>query len=447
MKEIHFPDWPQRLAQAALPEGQKQSFAITLRWYLSFCRRGRGGVNVQSARDFIDWAQRAKQPEPWKLENWREAIRWFFREAQAAGATRQDTASTPHCAPSQATPSTAPLQTPPGAGLAETASAGGTAGRGRTPWKIAFLTAVRRRRYSYRTEQSYLGWLERFARFCRTEDLRSQGADAVKRFLDALALDRRLSASSQRQALNAVVFLLREVFGQELGDFSDYRRAKLRPRAPVWLTRSETDALLNALEARWALMTRVAVGGGLRLMELLRLRVKDVDLEQGIITVRAGKGDKDRFVPLAQVTVEPLRAHLQGVRQIFEGDRRRQLAGVWLPEGLERKYPRAGEEWPWFWLWPDDYPCIDPRSGVERRHHVPDWMFQRVIKEAARRAGLNKRVTPHVLRHSFASQLLDRGTDIRTVQELLGHKSVETTMIYTHAMRRTGLGVRSPLDT
>ena len=175
--------------------------------------------------------------------------------------------------------------------------------------------------------------------------------------------------------------------------------------------------------------------------------MKDVDLEQEIITVRAGKGDKDRFVPLAHVTVEALRAHLQQVRRIFEEDRRAQRAGVWLPDGLARKYPKAGEEWPWFWVWPDDHLSLDPRAPVERRHHVPDWMFQRAIKEAAWRAGLNKRVTPHVLRHSFASQLLDRGTDIRTVQELLGHKSVETTMIYTHAMRRTGLGVRSPLDT
>jgi integron integrase len=308
------------------------------------------------------------------------------------------------------------------------------------PWKTAFLTTIRRRHYSYRTEQSYLVWLERFARFCHTEDLASRGTDDLKAFLDALALDQRLSASSQRQALNAVVFLLREVFGQELGDFSDYRRARMRPHAPVWLTPSETQALLSELEARWALMTRVAVGGGLRLMELLRLRVKDVDLEQGIITVRAGKGDKDRFVPLAHVTVEPLREHLKEVRRLFEGDRRKQLAGVWLPEGLDRKYPKAGEDWPWFWLWPNNDPCVDPRTGVERRHHVPDWAFQRAIKEAARRAGLNKRVTPHVLRHSFASQLLDRGTDIRTVQELLGHKSIARPLAATKVAERRAIG-------
>jgi len=226
-----------------------------------------------------------------------------------------------------------------------------------------------------------------------------------------------------------VVFLLREVFGKELGDFSDYRRTPVRTHAPTWLTRAEMAMLLDELEPGWALMARVAFGGGLRLMELLRLRVKDVDLEQEIITVRGGKGGRDRFVPLAHSVVESLRAHLERVRRVFEADRRSGVAGVWLPEALARKYPQAGVEWPWFWVWPDDHPSLDPRGGVSRRHHVSDRGFQRAIHEAANRAGLNKRVTPHVLRHSFASQMLDAGYDIRTVQELLGHKSVETTQI------------------
>ncbi|MBN2506244.1 MAG: phage integrase N-terminal SAM-like domain-containing protein, partial [Verrucomicrobia bacterium] len=182
-------------------------------------------------------------------------------------------------------------------------------------WKRAFLTVVRRRNYSYRTEQSYLVWLERFARFCQSDELATRGRDDVKGFLDGLALDRRISASSQRQALNAVVFLLREVFQKELGDFSEYRRARMRRHAPTWLTRSELQALVEGLPPFWALMTRVAFGGGLRLMELLRLRVKDVDLEHEIITVRGGKGDKDRLVPLAHVAVEPLRTHMVEVRR------------------------------------------------------------------------------------------------------------------------------------
>jgi integron integrase len=450
MKAIHFPDWAERLAAAPLADRQKHSFAITIRWYLSFCRRSRGEVTHQSARDFIAWAQQSKAPEPWKLEGWREAIRWFFRTATAAGPVE---------GPGQTRAESAALPPPPVPVVRRSvpsgpAAAGGAPGaaaserEGMPTWKADFLTVVRRRHYSYRTEQSYLVWLERFARFCRTEDLASRGPEDIKLFLDALARDERLSASSQRQALNAVVFLLREVFGKELGDFSDYRRAKLRPHAPSWLTRGEIERLLEHLEGAgaWALMTRVAFGGGLRLMELLRLRVKDVDLEQEILTVRSGKGDKDRLVPLAHVAVEALRAHMATIRRVYDADRRQEVAGVWLPDGLERKYPRAGLEWPWFWLWPDDHLSMDPRSGVQRRHHVSDRAFQRAVKEAAAGAGLNKRVTPHVLRHSFASQLLDRGTDIRTVQELLGHQSVETTMIYTHAMRKPGVGVRSPLD-
>jgi integron integrase len=431
MQNVDFPEWPQRLAQAPLSDRQRSSHAITLRWYLSFCRRSRSGVNFQSARDFMAWAQAEKHPQPWQVEAWREAIRWFFREAKRVVAVPQHHGEVD---PANALPVSATGPVSPG-------KPGATPG-----WKDAFLTVVRRRHYSYRTEQSYLVWLERFARECGTDELSSCGTESIRRFLDGLALDQRLSASSQRQALNAVVFLLREVFGKELGDFSEYRRAPARSHLPVWLSRAEMEALLNQLDGQWALMSRVMFGGGLRLMELLRLRVKDVDLSQEIITVRAGKGGRDRAVPLAHVLVEPLREHLTRIRRMYDQDRLNRVAGVWLPDGLARKYPKAGEEWPWFWLWPDKDWSIDPRSGVRRRHHESDHEFQRQIKRAARRAGLNKRVTPHVLRHSFATQLLERGTDIRTVQELLGHKDVATTQIYTHVMQKPGLGVRSPLD-
>jgi integron integrase len=246
-----------------------------------------------------------------------------------------------------------------------------------------------------------------------------------------MALNERLSASSQRQALNALVFLYREVFGRTLGDFSDYRRAKVRPHLPVWLTRGEVERLLGCMEDPSRLMAQTMYGGGLRLMELLRLRVKDVDLEQEIVTIRGGKGDRDRFAPLAHCLVNPLRTH---------------LASIWLPDGLDRKYPNAGKEWPWFWVWPDRQPSRDPRGGVMRRHHVSDRTFQVAIKTAARAADLSKRVTPHVLRHTFATHCLEKGYDIRTVQELLGHQNVETTQIYTHVLNRPGLGVKSPLD-
>jgi integron integrase len=205
--------------------------------------------------------------------------------------------------------------------------------------------------------------------------------------------------------------------------------------------------LLDSLRGTWKLMAGVMYGGGLRLMELLRLRVKDVDLIQEIITVRGGKGDKDRLVPLAHATVESLREHLQSVRKIHEADRAAGVAGVWLPEGLSRKYPKAGEEWPWFWVWPDAQVSLDPRSGLLRRHHVSDRTFQVAIKSAAQAADLSKRVTPHVLRHSFATHCLEANYDIRTVQDLLGHKDVTTTQIYTHVMKKPGMGVKSPLDS
>ena len=189
-------------------------------------------------------------------------------------------------------------------------------------------------------------WLERFARHGKSAALEERGVEDIAAFLDELALNERLSASSQRQALNALVFLYREVFGKTLGDFSDFRRAKVRVRLPVWLTREEINQVLSRLDGSWALMARVMYGGGLRLMELLRLRVKDVDLQEEIITVRAGKGDKDRMVPLAHAVVEPMREHLARIRSLYEADRRGAVAGVWLPEALERKYPKAGEEWP-----------------------------------------------------------------------------------------------------
>jgi integron integrase len=411
------------LAQAPLPESFRRSTQITIRWYLSFCRRARVEASVQSARDFIEWAAREKHPEPWQLEDWKEGIRWFFRAAKDQGAPggTSDQAGSPN-----------PWLPPQSAAWPE--------------WKVAFLTTLRRRKYSYRTEESYVVWIEQFARFLGTDDLRAQKEQEIARFLDALALSERLSASSQRQALNALVFLYREVFGRELGDFSEYRRAKARTHLPVWLTKEEIDRLFAALDEPIRLMARVMYGSGLRLMELLRLRVKDIDLAQEIITVRGGKGDKDRFAPLAHCLVDRLGEHLQDLRRVYECDRAAGVAGVWLPDHLERKYPKAGTEWSWFWLWPERSLSQDPRAGVTRRHHLLDRTFQVAVKVAAIKARLNKRVTPHVLRHSFATHCLQKGYDIRTVQELLGHANVETTQIYTHVLQRPGLGIRSPLD-
>lgn len=441
MREIRFENWVEVLAQANLPERLKESWTVTLRWYLSFCHRSRVSVTAQSAREFVVWAQMVKHAQPWQVEEWKEAIRWFFRAANPPVAEAKSTVGGKIQPGRRATPTSSRSE--------KEVRPGNVAGTEVPPvpeWKNAFLTVVRRRHYSYRTEESYLVWIERFAGQVGKARLEDQGEEQIKSFLNKLALNQRLSASSQRQALNALVFLYREVFGKELGDFSDFRRAKARSHLPVWLTREEMQRLLKSLPGTWRLMAGVMYGGGLRLMELLRLRVKDVDLCQEIITIRGGKGDKDRLVPLAHATVEPLKEHLIGVRKIHEADRAAGMAGVWLPDGLARKYPKAGEEWPWFWVWPDSQLSRDPRSGLWRRHHVSDRSFQAAIKGAARAADLSKRVTPHVLRHSFATQLLEANYDIRTVQDLLGHKDVATTQIYTHVLKKPGIGVKSPLD-
>jgi integron integrase len=445
MKDIQFEGWEHVLNQSNLRPQTKRSWRIVLKWYLGFCRRGRAGVNIQSARDFIEWAQRTKEAQAWQIEGWKNAVRWFFKETARRAAPPGVAAA---CAPQKAIAAAPQLKrVKPAPAVQAGKPAPGVTHSTHSGWKAAFLTVIRRRHYSYRTEQSYLGWFERFARQSGTGKLEALGEAEIKAFLDALALDERLSASSQRQALNALVFLYREVFGKELGDFSDYRRAKARPRAPVWLTQEEVTRLLAGLEGTWKLMAQIMFGGGLRLMELLRLRVKDVDLSQEIVTVRGGKGDKDRFTVLPHAAVEPLRRHLQVIRAWHEADRAAGLAGVWLPGALERKYPKAGQEWQWFWVWPDNHISTDPRCGLRRRHHLSDRTVESLIKAAATKADLSKRVTPHVLRHSFATQMLEAGYDIRTVQELLGHQDVATTMIYTHVMKKPGLGVKSPLDS
>jgi len=303
MREIRFTDWEEVLQGSRLPERQKQSWSITIRWFLSFCRRGRAPVHVQSARDFIEWAIREKQPEPWKLERWKEAIRWFFRQAQVQGTKTES----------------------PEGGRSTIVAAEDSREVALPEWKSRFLTVARRRHYSYRTEQSYLVWIERFARHLNGRGLEEAGETEIKAFLDSMALSQRLSSSSQRQALNALVFLYREVLEKELGDFSDFRRAKVMPHAPVTFS-------------------------------------------------------------------------------------------------------------------------IDPRSGQFRWHHVDEATVHRAIKAAAARAGIAKRVSSHTFRHSFATHALQRGADIRTIQELLGHQDVSTTMIYTHVLQQGGFGMTSPLD-
>ena len=270
--------------------------------------------------------------------------------------------------------------------------------------------------------------------------------DDVRQWLSQLAVEGRVSVATRKQALNAAVFLFREVFKREPGDFSDFVRSNKHRNVPSVLTREECGRLFAELSGTSRLMAELMYGAGLRLTELLRLRVKDVDVERLQLAVRAGKGDKDRLTMVPRSLEARLREHRERLRELYRLDREALLPGVVLPEALERKWPKAGEKFEWFWFFPSRNLLRDHRSGVVRRHHVLDATFQKAIREAAERAGFDKKVTPHTLRHSFATHLLEQGTGIRDLQDLLGHADISTTQIYLHTAKQTGVGIRSPLD-
>ena len=305
---------------------------------------------------------------------------------------------------------------------------------------------VRRLGLSLRTEEAYAGWVRRFVLANGKRHPREMGAVEVEAFLSDLAVRGDVAASTQNQALCALLFLYREVLGQELPWMDDIRRAKKPKRVPTVLTRDEVSAMLAQMSGVTWLMAALLYGAGLRLMECVRLRVQDVDFVRREITVRAGKGGKDRRTMLPAMAAEALQAQLAEARRTHERDLAADFGAVWLPHALERKYPNAAREWAWQYIFPASVRSVDPRSGVARRHHLDETVLQRAVKNAVRRTGIAKPATCHTLRHSFATHLLEAGQDIRTVQELLGHADVSTTQIYTHVLNRGGSGVVSPLD-
>jgi len=306
--------------------------------------------------------------------------------------------------------------------------------------------AIRRRHYSHRTEQSYVHWIKRFIFFSGKRHPRDLGAPEVTAFLSHLARDRDVAAATQNQALAALLFLYKEVLAQPLPWLDQIERAKRPARLPTVLSVAEVQRLLAQMQGTKWLMASLLYGAGLRLRECLKLRVKDLDFDYGQILVRDAKGGKDRVTMLPQSVIGPLREHLARVKALHERDVASGHGDVELPDAIARKYPRAPYEWGWKFVFPSHRLSVDPRSGVIRRHHVFENYLIRGVKEAARGARIAKHVSCHTLRHSFATHLLERGQDIRTVQELLGHSSVETTMIYTHVMNKGARGVRSPLD-
>lgn len=301
----------------------------------------------------------------------------------------------------------------------------------------------RTRRLSRHTEDCYAGWIGRFCDHALKHASASR-EDRVRFFLEEMAS--RSAASTQNQALNAIVFLYRDVLRQPLGDLGKWARARRPKRLPTWLTHEEMLRLLDAMPSFTRLMAEVAYGSGLRIAELLHLRVKDVDFDSHLITVRGGKGDKDRVTCLPRTVAFKLRAHLERCRVVWERDRERGAMPIHLPDGLERKFPNGGREWPWFWIWPAKSESLDPRTRITRRHHVHEHTLGKALRAASHKTGLHKRVTAHTLRHSFATNLLSHGASITQVQELLGHTSVETTQVYLHCIPQFAQTITSPLD-
>ena len=312
--------------------------------------------------------------------------------------------------------------------------------------------AIRIKHYSYSTEQTYLDWVKRFFGYITDEkkkDIQSAGFDSndVRDYLSYLALIKNISASTQNQAFNALLFLFRDVLKTDLGDLSKTVRAKRGQKLPVVLSVQEVQDMFKNVRGVSLLVLQLLYGSGLRLMELARLRVKDIDFSSNLIVVRGGKGDKDRTTMLPEAVKAQLISHIEKVKALHEEDLKSGYGEVYLPDALDRKYPNAAKEWHWQYVFPSSKLSVDPRSGKIRRHHISERTIQNVVKDAARKAKIAKHVSVHTLRHSFATHLLMNGVNIREVQELLGHKNVDTTMIYTHVLRDMSNAPKSPLDS
>lgn len=395
--------------------------------YLRFCKSAGCAASIISAKLYIETTESREKRQNEAL---RAALRWFFKTAKtpakaAAGTVEANGQRMVTDREEQGIRRSLPTDAP--------------------AWEVALVRCLRTQHLLSRTEETYRQWASRFVRHIHPTPPFEVTAQHVQDFLSHLAVVQLVSPATQKQALNAIVYFLQSALQLTLGPIS-FRRAFERKRIPTVLTEEECRGLFNCLSGANRLRAELMYGGGLRLMELLRLRVQDLDFARGQVTIRGGKGDKDRVTVLPMRLIGPLQQHLEKLKTLHARDRALGLAGVWLPPGLARKYQNAGERWEWQWLFPSRETSTDPETGVKRRHHAVDSSFQNAIRAAGTRAGINKRVTPHVLRHSFATHLLENGVDIRTVQDLLGHENVETTQIYLHVMKKPGVGVRSPLD-
>ena len=459
---IRFENW-QKVLRETVPVRLQTAYheAITkFRYWL--WEKGKA-ANVTAFKEHLAWKQSYLPPENFALRQ--AALRWYYHQGEKIPATQPGRAgSAPGQTSLQGGPparkgSAAAMETagrPPGSAPPPAAVRReltmndvpplAKADLGGPPWERTLVRRIRELHLAWRTEKTYRHWAWRCLRFCQPAPGVPLSDEDLRRWLSHLVVQERVSAATQKQALNAAVFLSREVFKREPGDFSQFVHAKPHRTVPTVLTREECARLFAELAGTTRLMAELMYGAGLRLTEMLRLRVKDVDVARLQLAVRAGKGNKDRLTMVPRSLQASLRQHRERLRALHEQDRLARLPGVELPEALERKWPKAGEKFEWFWMFPSRNLLRDHRSGVLRRHHVLDATFQKAIREAARRAGLDKRVTPHTLRHSFATHLLEGGTGIRDLQDLLGHADISTTQIYLHTAQQTGVGIRSPLD-
>jgi integron integrase len=449
-KEV--PGWVRRLyAGGDLHVSEKRLAwnAVHIEQFLAWCRRMGEGADREDlgglAKLYLDELRQSSTSD-YRVAQVREALAVLYRGVSGWRMERRTSEGRVWWHPTFRLKTGLPSAEAGGLAFEEAAAEARRAAVAAGGWRKRMVEALRVRQYAIRTERTYVEWAGRFARFAG-EDPAGWNMERLEAFLTKLAVETGISASTQNQALSAVLFLF-GAMGVETDGRIDAVRAKTSRRLPVVLSEGEVGRLLGALEGTSRLVAMVLYGSGLRVLECCRLRVKDVDFERGQIHVVAGKGNKDRTVMLPERLAEGLRQHRDRVRSLWELDRKEGVGGVWLPDALARKYPSAPTSWEWFWFFPAKSLSVDPRAeGTVRRHHVHESGICVAIRAAARLANIEKLVKPHTLRHTFATHLLERGTDIRTIQELLGHSSLETTMIYTHVMKRHGVaGAQSPLD-
>ena len=445
------PKWPagffEVLEEAGVPEKQHGFYAHWVRQLFNrYPDRSRRSLGPQEIADFLASLREEGSAESWQLSQARDALILYYEQFRGIPLRKM-----PKPSAGTALLSATPLPRKVSKSYSLPApKKSTTAGSELVDWqafKSAVVERLRVKNYALATERTYWQWIRKFVNHYQGRKPSLMGANEIHAYLGHLAVNENVAASTQNQALNAIVFLYRDVLKQEVGDFSSFPRARRGKRLPVMCSREEVQHLLQGVDGIEGLVVRLLYGTGMRVSEGLRLRVQDVNFDRSEITVRAGKGDKDRRVPFPKSLKDPLQSQLDWRRQLFEEDKLKNMHEVEVPDALSRKYKSAPYDWKWQYVFPAEEFSKDPRSGRVRRHHLHAVRIQRAVRKAAQEAKIMTRVTQHTLRHCFATHLLEAGQDIRTVQELLGHSDVKTTMIYTHVLNKGPLGVVSPLDT